>query len=300
MDFSLNRMPSTKKEIEWQWIKSVSEQIDFSNVDINGIKNDFGPNLDYFEMTDTKADQISFIGRGYNFFEQQVSLKDFRLEIFGDIHQETQIGMLLNNITNRREGSSPYGIFVTFRYIDKSVYCAVTVCLVDKDCGTEMDVAVLEISQDENAYVLPVVVAEEALSYFTYDDMTRLAYWLGNFWVGVQYEVNNCPEDIRVVEQRGPISGNDDKYKSQNRIILIKRVIQLDADGNPIEYGLVGSGRKYHMSSWGVRGHERTLPDGRVVMVRPYRKGKDRENPDKFMKKQYRLDDGKINEDISK
>lgn len=74
MDFSLHRMPSTKKEIEWQWIKSVSEQIDFSNVDINGIKNDFGPNLDYFEMTDTKADQISFIGRGYNFFEQQVSL----------------------------------------------------------------------------------------------------------------------------------------------------------------------------------------------------------------------------------
>lgn len=251
MDFSLNRMPSTQKEIEWQWKRAVKENIDFSASRVNGTNYDFGANLDYFNMTDAKADQISFIGRRYEFFEQAVGLRDFRLEIFGDIHQDTQIGMILNGISRYREESSPYGVFASYRYIGRSVYCAITVCLVDKDWGSEMDVAVIEVSQDENAYVLPVEISEEALDYFSFDDIMRLAYWLGNFWVGVQYEINNHPEEIRVVEQRGPISADDDAYKSQDRIVLIKRIIAVDKDGRPIEYAATGSGRKYHVPAWG-------------------------------------------------
>ena len=138
MDFNLNRMPSTMKEIEWQWGRAVKEYIDFSAISVNGINYDFETNLDYFNMTDAKADQISFIGRRHEFFEQAVSLRDFRLEIFGDIHQDTQIGIILNGISRYREASSPYGLFASYRYIGKSVYCAITVCLVDKDMGSEM------------------------------------------------------------------------------------------------------------------------------------------------------------------
>lgn len=299
MDFSLNRMPSTQKEIEWQWGQAVREHIDFSEINIDGIKKDFNSNMDYFNMTDMRADQLSFIGRRYDFFEQIVNLNEFRLEIFGDIHHDTQIGMILNDISRYREEASPYGMFVSYRYIGKSVYCAITVCLVDKDWGSEMDVAVLEISQDENAYVLPVVISEEALDYFSYDDIMRLAYWLGNFWVGVQYEINNRPEEIRIVEQRGQISPDDDEYKSQEKIVLIKRIISVDKEGSPIGYGAVGSGRKYHVPSWGVRGHERTLHDGRVVPVRPYRKGKERNNPEIYKEKQYVFDTEKIDKDIN-
>ena len=68
MDFSLNRMPSTQKEIEWQWERGVKENIDFSEIRVNGASCDFEANLDYFNLTDTKADQISFIGRRYEFF----------------------------------------------------------------------------------------------------------------------------------------------------------------------------------------------------------------------------------------
>ena len=110
MDFSLNRMPSTQKEIEWQWERVVKENIDFSEIRVNGASCDFEANLDYFNLTDTKADQISFIGRRYEFFEQAVGMRDFRLEIFGDIHQDTQIGMILNGISRYREESSPYGL----------------------------------------------------------------------------------------------------------------------------------------------------------------------------------------------
>lgn len=300
MDFSLNRMPSTQKEIEWQWEWIVKENIDFSEIRVNGANCDFEANLDYFNLTDTKADQISFIGRRYEFFEQAVGLRDFRLEIFGDIHEDTQIGMILNGISRYCEESSPYGLFVSYRYIGKSVYCAITVCLVDKDWGSEMDVAVIEVSQDENAYVLPVEISEEALDYFSFDDIMRLAYWLGNFWVGVQYEINNRPEEIRIVEQRGLISPDDDAYKSQDRIVLIKRIIAADKDRRPIEYGATGSGRKYHVPAWGVRGHERTLSDGRVIMVRPYRKGKERNNPEIYREKRYVFDDEKIDDDTSK
>ncbi len=299
MYFNLNRMPSTQKEIEWQWGRAVKEYIDFSAISVNGTNYDFGINLDYFNMTDAKADQISFVGRRYEVFEQVVGLRDFRLEIFGDIHQDTQIGMILNGISRYREESSPYGLFASYRYIGKSVCCAITACLVDKDWGTEIDIAVIEIGQDENAYVLPVEISEEALDYFSFDDIMRLAYWLGNFWVGVQYEINNRPEEIKVVEQRGPISPDDDAYKSQDRIVLIKRIVAVDKYGRPIEYGATGSGRKYHVSSWGVRGHERTFSDGRVIPVRPYRKGKKRNNPEIYREKRYVFDDEKIDDDIN-
>ena len=65
MDFSLNRMPSTQKEIEWQWQRTVQENVDFSAIRVNDTKYDFEANLDYFNLTDAKADQISFIGRRY-------------------------------------------------------------------------------------------------------------------------------------------------------------------------------------------------------------------------------------------
>ena len=39
-----------------------------------------------------------------------------------------------------------------------------------------MDVAVIEVSQDENAYVLPVEISEDALDYFSFDDIMRLAW----------------------------------------------------------------------------------------------------------------------------
>ena len=103
----------------------------------------------------------------------------------------------------------------------------------------------------------------------------------------------------KIVEQRGTILPDDDAYKSQERIVLIKRIVAVDKDGRPIEYGATASGRKYHVPSWGVRGHERTLQDGRIIPVRAYRKGKERNNPEINREKQYVFDDEKIDDDIN-
>lgn len=227
-----------------------------------------------------------------------VALQEFKLEIFGDITTNTQIGVLLNCMSRKRPEASPYGLFANYCYVGKSVYCAFTICLVDKDWGNEMDIAVVEISMDENTYVMPLCISEEAIDYYTYDDIANMAFWLGNFWIGIQHEMINCPEEVRVVEQRGSFSGNSEEYKKENNIVLVKRIIPVDENGKAIIYERTESGRQYHKPSWGVRGHMRTLPDGREVPVRSYRKGKERNDPDVFTKKEYKFDKDKIDSDI--
>ena len=249
-------------------------------------------------MSDVVADKIAFIGRRIDFYSQPVSMTDFELNVFGEINPETQLGGLLSSIKHLRPTADVYGLAVKYRYIEKSVYCAITICYVDKDFGSEMETAVIEIGEDENGYILPIAISEEALDYFGFDDIAKLAYWMGNFWTGVQYELNNRPEEIRIVEQRGPITpAQEAELRQEKRPVLIKRIIPVDADGNEIKYELTGSGRMYTLPIWNVRGHPRTLPDGRVTYVRPYSKGKDRKNPDALIGKEYKFVEDKIDLD---
>lgn len=298
MNFSTDRLPSSMKEIEWHWRQYIQEKFDLSRISIDGNTVDFHLPYDYFKLSDSVADKISLIGRRYGFFSQLVSMTEVELSIFGDVSVDTQIGVLLGNIKNLRPTADVYGLFAKYKYIGKSVYCAITICFVDKDTGEEMETAVFEISEDDVAYVFPKVISEKALDYYTLDDLAKLAYWLGDFWIGVQYELNNRPKEIRIIEQRGPITASqEEEYRQEKRPVLIKRVIPVDKDGNEIRYGETGSGRNFNPQSWGVRGHSRTLPDGRVIQVRPYRKGKDREIQDALVEKEYKFIDEKITRD---
>lgn len=298
MNFSENKLPSSTKEVKQHWIHCVQEKFDFKEVSVHEKKQNFTLPSDYFDMKDSDADKIAFIGRQYGFFSQPVAMEEFKLNIFGEINTDTQIGGLLNSIKYLRPTADVYGLFVSYKYIEKAVYCAITVCYVDKDFGSEMETAVIEIGEDEKAYILPIAISEETLDYYTFDDLAKLSYWLGNFWVGIQYEINNRPEEIRVIEQRGPItSAQEEEMHQEKRPILIKRIIPIDADGNEIKYESTGTGRKYTLPVWGVRGHPRTLPNGKITFVRPYPKGKDRKNPDALMSKEYKFVEDKIDSD---
>lgn len=298
MNFRTDRLPSSAREIEWHWRQYIQSRFDLSHININGRTIDFNLPSDYFELSDDTADKISLIGRKYDFFSQPVYMTDVELSIFGNISVDTQIGVLLENIKHMRPTADVYGLFAKYKYIGESVYCGITVCFVDKDAGEEMETAVFEISEDEGGYILPVAISEETLDYYTFDDLAKLAYWLGNFWVGAQYELNNHPEEIRIVEQRGPITADQEaELRWEKRPVLIKSVIPVDADGNEIKYAATGSGRQFRLPSWGVRGHNRTLPDGRVIPIHPYRKGKDRKNPNALVKKKYKFIDEKIIQD---
>lgn len=293
MNFKSNKLPSTSKDIELYWSKCVKEDVNFSKVIIDDKLVDFTNPVDFFDLTDNGADKISYIGRGVDFFSQNIALREFGLVLFGDITTDTQIGVLLNNVSKKREESEAYALYATFKSIGTSVYCAFSVGLVDKDTGMEMETAVVEISEDEEPYIQPVCIPEIALHFFTFDDIAMLSYWLGNFWAGIQYEMNNRPEEIRVVKQRESVADNSEEYRDGNHIVLVKKVIPVDEDGNRIKYNESNSNRHFHMPAWTVRGHERTLSDGRVISVRPYKKGEHRNNPEALVKKEYRFVDKK-------
>ena len=74
----------------------------------------------------------------------------------------------------------------------------------------------------------------------------------------------------------------------------------MDEAGNEIKYSATNSGRQYSVPVWGVRGHPRRLKDGRVTYVRPYPKGKDRNNPEALSEKGYKFVEGKIETDTEK
>lgn len=252
MNFSKNKLPSSAREIEWHWKQCVQEKFNLSNIGIGEKNVDFNLPSDYFELSDDYADKISLIGRKYGFFSQPVSLLDFELSVFGNISADTQIGVLLDSIKHLRPTADVYGLFVKYKYIGKSVYCGITICFVDKDTGEEMETAVFEISQDEEAYVLPIAISEETMDYYSFDDLAKLTYWLANFWVGVQYELNNRPEEIRIIEQRGPITLQlETEIHTEKRVVLVKRVIPVDEEGNEIKYSVAHSGRQYTVPVWG-------------------------------------------------
>lgn len=291
MVFTANKLPSAAKEIEWYWARSVREDIDYSTIKNNGKQFDFTRPMDYFELTEENADSISSVGADLDFFSESIALNEFEMSIFGNLSVESQIGKLLSCVSQRDIEAVAYAIYANYVYAEKSVYCAITVGIVDDDSGMEIEIAVVEISKDEKAYVQPIVINEDVLYYFSFDDIMKLSYWLGNFWLGIQYKMNHRPEEIREVEQRGVISGNSENHKTDKRIVLVRKIIPVDSEGNKIEYGKKGSERQYKVSSWGVSGHWRTLPDGREIYIQPYSKGKDRKKREQYANKQYKIVD---------
>ena len=99
MNFKSSRLPSSSKDVEWYWDRCVRENIDFSRVTINEGQIDFTKPVDYFDLTDGGADKISFIGRQFDFFAQQVALVEFELNIFDNLNKNfsIHINKLLNS-----------------------------------------------------------------------------------------------------------------------------------------------------------------------------------------------------------
>lgn len=290
MDYKTSKLPSFSSETEYFWKSSFDYYMDFKNIKINDSVVNFTLPVDYFELTDEMADNISFEGRKLEFFSQNISLSDFGMSIFGDISPNTQIGGLLSNVANIKPSTIAFSIDATFKYIEKSVYCAFSIGVADEDSGMELEVAVVEIGQDEHPYINPVSINEDVLYYYSLDDIAKISYWLGNLWIGIQFKLNNYPEEIRVIDESTfkNFEKSNDNSKRPN-ITFIKKVTVLNNNAKTNENAKVT--KEYKLPSWGVRGHKRILPDGREIHVRPYRKGRERKNPSTLVKKEYKFED---------
>lgn len=297
MSITPNQLPSFSRAIEWHWKLSTKEKIDYKKIAIAGEQINFVAPMAYIPIPEKQADEIAFIGRNYTFLDQTVAMPEVEIQITEGFDSKSQIGSLLTRMSRKRVEAEPYSMHVKFKFINKSAYCYIAVLLVDNDIGTEIDVAVMEIGYDEDLYILPVVIDEFAMNYFEYDDIAELTYWLKDLWVGVQYELSNPYEEIREVEQRGPITGSNENYNTGKRFNLVKSIIPVDTEGNIIQYGRTGSGRQYRTPVWPVRGYYRRSKNGKVTFVSPHKKGKERNNPSVCVSKEYRFVEEKIEQD---
>lgn len=75
-------------------------------------------------------------------------------------------------------------------------------------------------------------------------------------------------------------------HKKKNRTRIVKRIC-VNADELSV---LTRTHRTILCPCWGVMGHYRTLRSGRKVWIKPYRKGKQRNNPDAYVSKEYLLE----------
>ena len=286
------------KDWSWYWNSKKKNFIEFPDTEVYGGKLVFSQPLDYFDLDSDTAERLRMIGKPFDIFNNplQISKSEFEINIFKGLNDDDGIGSLLWQFTNPDRERQVYGIHASFHYVMNSIYCALVICYVDKDWGCEQPTAVLEIGQDEGPYINPILVNEEATELFSFDDIQAVGEYLANVWFGIQYELIFCPEEFRVVEQRGPIAP-EGVYHENDGIVFVKRIIPVDENGNQLKYEDRNSGRIFTKPAWNVRGHMRTLKDGRKVPVRPYPKGPERNNPNAINPKQYVFDDQKIKDD---
>ena len=285
-------------ELTEHWWSYVHDFSSFEETDVFRETINITHPLDYFELSSDIAEKLRKIGEPYDLFDKTtpITLNEFTVNISEEFNDENGIGSILCDLTNTERERKCYAVYASFFYINSSVYCALTICFVDKDYATELDTAILEIGQDESYYIMPVIISEEATEYFTFDIIKLLGEYLANIWFGIQYEMNNRPEEIRIIEQRGSVSPSENNC-DRNQIVLVKRIIPVDKNGNMIKYGKTDSGRKYKKLAWGVRGHQRILSDGRAIQVKPYCKGKERKNLEYYNSKEYQFVKSKVDDD---
>lgn len=104
------------------------------------------------------------------------------------------------------------------------------------------------------------------------------------FWC-INFYLKNLPETQEIVKEKVEEvyvenkKGNK-RYKSR---VVLKRTIQIHAK----PFNKKDIKHVIKCLCWGVRGHERHLKNGTIVWVKPYRKGKQRNNENVYKAKEY-------------
>lgn len=190
MFFSDTKSIIDSPELTWHWRSYVHSFSSFEKTDVFREIINFTHPLDYFEISSDTAEKLRKIGEPYDLFDKMtpIILNEFTVNIFDGFNDKNGIGSILCDFTNIERERECYAVYASFFSINDSVYCALTICFVDKDYAVELDTAILEIGQDESGYIMPVIISEEATEYFSFDIIKSLGEYLANIWFGIQYK----------------------------------------------------------------------------------------------------------------
>ena len=107
-----SKLPSVSLETNRVYESTVSNSVDFSDVQLPTGHYNFTNNCDVFELSDYVADKLALIGREHD--SGEIGIERFRLDLFNQIHNDTHIGLLLTCVNKKRkEDCFPYGMWGT-------------------------------------------------------------------------------------------------------------------------------------------------------------------------------------------
>lgn len=110
------------------------------------------------------------------------------------------------------------------------------------------------------------------------------------FYLLIQALLYNRPEIFkRTMEPMAfdmSTSGNSHQAKGRKRVVKMVKVLRIDQ--GKVEK-LVKAHREIMCPCWGVIGHWRQYKSGKRVWIEPYRKGKQRKDPNAYSAKEYRM-----------
>lgn len=148
--------------------------------------------------------------------------------------------------------------------------------------GGKMDVA----SVQNYSEVVYSNFQKNAVDDAKLEELNKLGPNFLRTYLAIQFMVLNRPTIFHIAKTREAsefVSNPKSPKKRPKRQAKLVRNIYIDDD----EFKKFMKKRQYTCECWGVIGHERHLKSGKIVKVRPYRKGPKRDDPSAYVPKRY-------------
>jgi len=149
------------------------------------------------------------------------------------------------------------------------------------------------VEDDKLVHALPIVVAHNPK--ITRSAAEKYIASAIKYYIAIQIAMMYRPEFISnvTIRHKDKSSEKPERPRKSERIVKVRKVITKEIEApvsfeeQPAEEET--SGNTIKCPAWGVSGHYRHLKDGRVIWIKPYVKGKERNNPAAYSKKTYQI-----------
>lgn len=174
-------------------------------------------------------------------------------------------------------------------------------------CDMVVNIGRMTISNGENkmssTYAIPTWTTDSPDSYVQYapiQELYQLARAIKLVYMGIQYALLHRPTRFVISGPSSLVatasSGNTPKHKRSKCKAIEVRYMRLVDEPVPACKEDIER-RSMSCPCWGVIGHMRHYKSGKTVWIKPYKKGKERNNPKKYQPKDYEIPErGTMNE----
>ena len=118
--------------------------------------------------------------------------------------------------------------------------------------------------------------------------------WAATIYALIQSIMRDRPtvfvtDSLRRVETNANLTNKKNKRPDKRRKAKVVKVIRVQPDELSEYCAQNKSKHTFTCPNWGVAGHKRYYKSGKEVWIKPYRKGKDRHNPETYVAKDYEI-----------